>query len=100
MANTKYLDPVYRKFHFNELDEVVLESFKKWVKEDFSDIPLEELGLDICYEVKLQNGGALIIIHIFYDGSYSGTDPCYGHVVFSLKDKASRLLFNDIDCAS
>jgi hypothetical protein len=90
----------FRKFHFNDLDKVVLASFTKWVKDDFSDIPLSELGLETCYEVKLQNGGALIIIHIYYDGSYTGTDPCFGHVTFSLQQNASRLLMNDIECAS
>jgi hypothetical protein len=100
MTRTKADDLTLEKFDFNDLDPHVLAAFKKFVKEDFSDIPLTELNLDFFYSATLQNNSQIIFINIFFDGSFTGTDPCFGDVVFSLKGTQARLLFNDIECAS
>ncbi len=87
---------------FKDLDPAFISAFKKFVKEDFNDIPLEEISHEECYTTTLQNKAVVVFIHLFYDGSYTGTDPCFGHVVFSLRknEAQARLLLNDIECAS
>ena len=89
----------FNTISFKELDVCVKESVNAWIAKKMTGIPIEELGFSACLAASFDSRTKIYIFTLHYDGSYTGTDPCYGDAIFISDGISSKFIFDKIKCA-